>query len=62
MKLRRQKRAVITELFTYFTADSSETRITFTDVSIDLVRTVSLHTGRAFTFVYICVEQEANIC
>lgn len=40
---------------TYITTDSGVTRYALTKVSINLVRTISMYTWRAFTFIYICV-------
>lgn len=39
--------------FTCITADANVTRCTLTNISIDLVHTTSMYTGRTFTFVYI---------
>lgn len=39
--------------FTCITADTNVTRCTLTNISIDLVHTTSMYTGRTFTFVYI---------
>lgn len=41
-------------VLTYITADTNVTWYTLTKVSVDLVRTISVYTGRIFTLVYIC--------